>query len=103
LKADVLTTGDLLIGGRIVPGEGARARAVQDLLLAGASPQELADAGVAWVVRESDDEVTVQRIGSPDSAAAAASPHRGLLIAAHVVWLAVLVGGAAGVAVRWRP
>lgn len=95
VRADVLTTGDLLIGGRVVPGEGARAREVQDLLLAGASPQQLADLGVGWVVRESDSGITVQRIGGD----APASPHRGLLIAAHLVWLAVLAGGATGLVV----
>lgn len=94
LRADVLTTGDLLIGDRIVPGEGARARAVQELLLSGASPQQLADAGVGWVVCESDTGLTVQHIGGD----APASPHRGLLIAAHLVWLTVLIGGGVGVA-----
>ena len=98
LRAEVLTTGDLSIGRLTVPGEGVRARAMQDLLLAGASPQQLADVGVGWVVRESDRDVTVQRIGG----SAPASPHRGLLIAAHLVWLAVLVGGAAGMAAGYR-
>ncbi|AKS36188.1 membrane protein [Mycolicibacterium goodii] len=104
LRADVLTTGDLLIGGRVVPGEGARAREVQGLLLAGASPQQLANLGVGWVVRESDTGITVQRIGGD----APASPHRGLLIAAHLVWLTVLAGGAVGMVAavlrrrRWR-
>ncbi|WP_158166546.1 hypothetical protein [Mycolicibacterium smegmatis] len=92
LQADVLTTGDLLIGGRTVPGEGARARAVQDLLRDGASPQQLADAGVGWLVRESDGGITAQRIGGD----APSSPHRGLLIAAHLVWLAALAAGALG-------
>lgn len=92
LRADVLTTGDLLIGGRTVPGEGARARAVQGLLRDGASPQQLAEAGVGWLVRETDSGITAQRIGGE----APSSPHRGLLIAAHLVWLAALAGGALG-------
>jgi hypothetical protein len=102
LRADVLTTGDLSIGGRIVPGEGVRARAVQELLLSGASPQQLADAGVGWAVRETDDDVTVQRIGgsSPPTA------HRGVLILAHLVWLGLLIGAGLGLAVQtvcvWR-
>ncbi|WP_396919559.1 hypothetical protein [Mycolicibacterium sp.] len=96
LRAEVLTTGDLSIGGRTVPGEGEHARAVQNLLLSGASPQQLAEAGVGWVVHESDDDVTVQRIGGTEPS----SPHRGLLIAAHLVWLGLLVGAGVGLAVR---
>ncbi|HEX4246519.1 MAG TPA: hypothetical protein VH008_01535, partial [Pseudonocardia sp.] len=54
VRADVLTTGDLAISGVVVPGEGNRARAVQDLLLAGPDPADLAPAGVGWVVVEAD-------------------------------------------------
>ncbi|WP_448465884.1 hypothetical protein [Mycolicibacterium sp. XJ870] len=110
VQAEVLSTGDLVIGGKIVPGEGARAREVQDLLRSSASPEQLADAGVGWLVVETngvpsdlplpvahrDDDITVHRIGG----SAASSPHRGLMIAAHVVWLAMLVGGAVGMAIR---
>ena len=53
VRADVLTTGDLTIGGRTVPGEGDRAREVQQLLLTGADRDKLANAGVGWVVVES--------------------------------------------------
>jgi hypothetical protein len=95
LRADVLSTGDLSIGGHIVPGEGVRARAVQELLLSGASPQQLADAGVGWVVRETGGVVTVQRIGGSAPAAA----HRGVLIVAHLVWLGLLIGAGVGLAV----
>jgi hypothetical protein len=52
VRADVLTTGDLTISGQTVPGEGGRARAVQDLLLAGAPADRLAAAGAGWVVAE---------------------------------------------------
>ena len=54
VRADVLTTGDLTIGGRTVPGEGERARDVQQLLLSGADRDKLAAAGVGWVVVETD-------------------------------------------------
>ena len=53
VRADVLTTGDLTISGTTVPGEGNRAREVQQLLLAGADPAALAAAGVGWLVVES--------------------------------------------------
>ncbi|MGV0810914.1 hypothetical protein ABQF34_03035 [Mycolicibacterium boenickei] len=99
LRAEVLTTGDLSIGGQVVPGEGAHARAVQDLVLSGATDQQLAEAGVGWVVRESHDGITAHRVGGSSPTAS----QRGVMIAAHVVWLAVLVGGAAGmVAASWR-
>ncbi|MGE2712963.1 hypothetical protein ACQI4L_02780 [Mycolicibacterium litorale] len=100
LRADVLSTGDLVIGGETVPGEGVRARAVQELLLRGAPQSDLAAAGVGWVVVEGNgsaldlpvayrgDGLTVYRVGGDG----ASSPHRGLLIGTHVVWLAVLAG-----------
>lgn len=112
VSADVLTTGDLLIGGATVPGEGTHARDVQRLLLAGTNPRELADAGVGWVVAESggaptisglpvayaDSDVTLYRVGGDHPPAS----HRGLLIAMHMVWLATLIAGAAGAAAAMR-
>ncbi len=106
VRADVLMTGDLTIGGRTVPGEGDRAREVQRLLLAGASEQELADAGVGWVVVESgseakplalpvayrDNDMAVYRVGGDHPPASG----RGIVLAAHWVWLALLAGGAVG-------
>jgi hypothetical protein len=102
----VLMTGDLTIGGRTVPGEGDRAREVQQLLLTGASQQELADAGVGWVVVESggeamplalpvayrDNDLVVYRVGGNHPPASG----RGIVLAAHWLWLALLVGAAAG-------
>jgi hypothetical protein len=106
VRADVLTTGDLTIGGRTVAGEGDRARGVQQLLLAGAGREKLEDAGVGWVVVESsgesmalalpvayrDNDLTVYRVGGDHPAASG----RGMVLAAHCVWLALLVAGAAG-------
>lgn len=113
VRAEVLATGDLVIGGRTVTGEGAHARAVQQLLLSGADAATLAAAGVGWVVTETsgasapvldlpvahhDPDITVYRVGGD----APRSPYRPLLIAAHLVWLAVLLAGAAGSLVRAR-
>ena len=109
VRADVLTTGDLTISGQSVPGEGGRARAVQQLLVTGADRETLARAGVGWVVVESggetaplalpvayrDEDLTVYRVGGDYPAAS----HRPVLIAAHLVWLAMLVIGAAGMSV----
>jgi hypothetical protein len=111
VSADVLATGDLLIGGWTVPGEGERAREVQRLLTSGADVAEVARAGVGWVVIESagstplalpvayrDDDLTLYRVAGEHPAAA----HRGVLIAAHLIWLAALVVGAVGSVVTWR-
>lgn len=105
VSADVLTTGDLVIGGTTVPGEGEAAREVEKLVLSGADVEELARAGVGWVVVEgggpprltlpvafADADLVVYRVGGDRPAA----PHRGVMIAAHLVWLAALVGGAVG-------
>lgn len=111
VSADVLATGDLVIGGRTVPGEGARARRVQDMLLRGADVHQLTAAGVGWVVVEGpapalslpiayrDNDIALYRAGGTAPAASG----RALLIAAHVVWLGMLIGGLAAMLIqRWR-
>lgn len=110
VSADVLATGDLVIGGRTVPGEGARARRVQDLLLRGADMHQLATAGVGWVVVEGsapplslpiayrDKDIALYRVGGVTPAASG----RALLIAAHLVWLGMLVGALAAMVVQRR-
>jgi hypothetical protein len=114
VRADVLATGDLVISGRPVHGEGSHARSVQRLLLSGAPAAELAAAGVGWVVVERstgetgsaartlatlpvvfhDDELTLYRVGG-DGAGATAGARRAML-AVHAVWLAMLIVGATG-------
>ncbi len=112
LRADVLTTGDLTIGDRTVPGEGEHARAVQHLLLEGADRSTLADAGVGWVVVESggretdlalpvayrDDDMTVYRVGGDRPQASG----RSVVLGAHLVWVAVLAAGLVGMALSLR-
>lgn len=118
VRADVLITGDLPISGVTIPGEGNRARAVQQLLLAGPDPAALAPAGVGWLVVESDSagdmgaaartlgglspvyrnkEFALYRIGG-DIAGTPAAGRRSTLIA-HLLWLATLIVGGAGAAV----
>jgi hypothetical protein len=104
VSADVLTTGDLVIGGKTVPGEGERAREVQRLLTTGADAGEVGRAGIGWVVVESPDaalslpvahrgeDLTLYRVGGDHPAAA----HRGVLIGAHLIWLAALLSGGVG-------
>lgn len=117
LRADVLTTGDLAISGVVIPGEGDRARAVQDLLLAGPDPAALGAAGVGWVVVESDTagdmgasartlgalrpvyhdrELALFRIGGDSPGVS--SGRRAAAVVAHLAWLALLLVGAAGLA-----
>jgi hypothetical protein len=108
VRADVLTTGDLTVAGRTVPGEGDRAREVQRLVLTGATQQTLADAGVGWVVVESDagstplalpvayrdEHLAVYRVGGDQPPA----PGRGIVLTAHWVWLTLLLGAAGAAA-----
>ena len=111
VSADVLTTGDLVIGGQLVPGEGERARRVERLVLSGAGAAELAEEGVGWVVVEgsgadaprlalpvahADGDLVVYRVGGDRPRAS----HRGVMIAAHLVWLVTLIAGAVGMAAR---
>jgi len=115
VRADVLTTGDLAISGVTIPGEGNRARAVQQLLLAGPAPSALAPAGLAWLVVESDsagdmgaaartldtltpvyrdNEFALYRIGGQTVGATPAQRRAAVL--AHLGWLAMLMVGAVG-------
>lgn len=111
VSADVLSSGDLLIGGKTVPGEGTRGRAVTALLLDRAPRDRLAEAGVGWVVAEPgspaqdlpvvyrDSELTLYRVGG----SAPKASGRGLLIAAHLVWLGTLVWAGAVAASALSP
>ncbi|WP_428343315.1 hypothetical protein [Mycobacterium sp.] len=124
LRADVLTTGDLTVSGTTVLGEGDRAREVQRLLLAGADPDQLRAAGVGWLVVEEGTagdmsgatetlerlpvafrgrDLMLYRVGGNTGGASAG--RRAAVIIAHLVWLAILIGGAVGSAIagRWVP
>ena len=119
VRAEVLSSGDLLVGGRTVPGEGDRARAVQQLLLSGADPALLAQAGIGWVVIETgtpgttgsaertlrglpliyrDGDLALYRASgvSPD----VAPGKRAAMIGAHLLWAGMLLGAAAVAAVQ---
>ena len=123
VRAEVLATGDLTISGQPVPGEGGHAREVQRMLLTGASPETLADAGVGWIILESgsagatgdaqqtlqrltvayrDADLTLYRVGGVSHGAT--HSERALMVGVHLVWLVLLVGAGtiAGVARRRR-
>ena len=99
LRAEVLSTGDLVVGGQTVPGEGAHAREVQEFLASGADSAQLARAGVGWVVNE--DGMTLRRIGG--TTVGAPQWKRTAVILAHLVWAGLLIGGAIRMAAGWRP
>ncbi|CAM4440335.1 hypothetical protein MB901379_00382 [Mycobacterium basiliense] len=117
VRADVLVAGDLVISGVTVPGDGAHARAVQELLLTGPDSSTLADAGVGWVVVElgaagamgaaartlnkltpayRDDELVLYRIGGHGVGVSSGRLRATLL--AHWAWLLMLLVGGAGMA-----
>ncbi|ANR91312.1 hypothetical protein [Mycobacterium avium] len=123
VRADVLSTGDLVISGTTIAGEGAHARAVQELLLSGPDPAALAAAGVGWLVLEADsagevgaaahtlgaaapvyrdDEIALYRIGG--HTAGVAADRRAATLIAHLAWLVLLLGSGAGVLLGawWR-
>ncbi|WP_328350131.1 hypothetical protein OG976_14990 [Mycobacterium sp. NBC_00419] len=118
VRPEVLTTGDLTISGQTVPGEGARAREIQRMLVAGAGPQEIAAAGVRWVVVEGgtagevgsaqrtldalpviyqDADLTLYRAGG--TSPVAAQSDRLTMIVVHLAWLALLTASAVAMAV----
>ncbi|MEE2034088.1 hypothetical protein Q8814_18555, partial [Rhodococcus sp. CC-R104] len=121
LRADVLQSGTLVVAGGTVAGEGSRASDVERLLTAGADPSELAARGVGWVLVEHgagrsvgdaqrtldaldpvyrDGDVSLYRV---EGVTGTPSPHRAPAIAAHLLWLLLLAGGAAGgLALRFR-
>ena len=124
LPRDVLQTGELPVRGGSVAGEGARARAVERLLLDGAGPDELAAHGVGWVLVEhtspgplgrsratldrltavyADHELSLYQVPHPhDAGAKSAGAHRFIAIAAHLAWALLLLAGALAAAYdRW--
>ena len=118
VRAEVLSTGDLVVSGRTIAGEGNHARGVQRLLLSGADAEALTAAGVGWVVTEkgstaaplvtlttvySDADLTLYRVGG--MASGAPEWKRNTVIAAHAIWAGMLVIAAAilaGAAYRRR-
>ncbi len=118
VRADVLVTGDLIISGVTIPGEGTRAREVRRLLVTAADPAALRRAGVGWLVVEKGTpgdigsaaktfkrllatyrgrDLVLYRVGG-DSAGVPAD-RRMLAVIAHLVWLAMLISGIIAIAV----
>ncbi|MFI5778200.1 hypothetical protein [Nocardia sp. NPDC051570] len=115
LPRDVLQTGELPVRGRVVAGEGTRAREVEQALLRGGPPGELAARGIGWVLVERttpgplgdsantlshlesryiDDDLALYRVPDPaDTRAPGHAAHRSLALAAHLLWALLLLAG----------
>ncbi|MFD6895946.1 hypothetical protein ACFWB0_15530 [Rhodococcus sp. NPDC060086] len=114
VRADVLQTGTLIVEGGAVGGEGSRAVDVEQLLLGGADPSELAARGVGWVLVEhgtpgddglseetldmltqvyGDNDLTLYQV---DGAWVRETPDRTVAILAHVLLVLVVAAGAIG-------
>ena len=101
VRAEVLSTGDLIVSGRIVAGEGTRAREVQRLLTAGADRTALAAAGVGWVVEYTDHDMMLYRVDGVSPVAP--QWKRTTVIVAHLIWSMMIATGALAMGViAWR-
>ncbi len=111
LPLDVLQTGELIVAGGTVRGEGSRAQEVEDLLLDGAPAERLTTLGVGWVLVErstpgelgdsavtleeldvvyEDDELALYEV--PGEHSETVTDNRPV-IAAHVAWVLLVLGG----------
>ena len=113
LPLDVLQTGELIVAGGTVRGEGTRATDVQSALLTGESAETLAELGVGWVLVEnttpgelgnsaqtlnslavtySDEQLTLYRVPEP---VIIESRSNTAVVVAHLAWALLLLGGLA--------
>ncbi|OYD66564.1 hypothetical protein [Rhodococcus sp. OK302] len=109
LPLDVLQTGQLIVAGGAVGGEGTRAGQVEDLLLSGGGSAELAALGGGWVLVErdtpgqfdesslrdletvfADNDLALYRVPGDIAVHQASSISRAAVIIAHLAW--VLMG-----------
>ena len=118
LPLDVLQTGQLVVAGGAVGGEGTRATQVEDLLLAGGSPTQLADLGVGWVLIErgtpgqlgnsattldgleqvfADNDLALFRVPGDIATQEASTSARTAVVVAHLAW--ILMGAIALISV----
>ncbi|MGV9468390.1 hypothetical protein ACWDBY_12250, partial [Nocardia sp. NPDC001010] len=114
LPNDVLQTGELRVRGYAVNGEGNRARRVEDALLRGAAPAEIAALGVGWIVVErttpgplgdsgktlaaaelayQDADLALYRVADHAPTDIATPAQRWISAAAHLLWATLLIGG----------
>lgn len=119
LRAPVIESGELRVDGALVDRPDSTAQRAVEVMASGDSPQKLAELGVGWVLVERDqsgrdiqgantlppvlvnltprysgDDLILFRIDGTESPAAS-SADRSLVWAAHLFWLAMIVGGGA--------
>lgn len=123
IRADTVSSGDLRVDGQDVRGDGNRGRHVEELLRGGAAPRELAEQGIGWVVVQAntpgqqefspsslaqlepvyrDGDIALYRVPGPWTPIGASPGRRTAVIAAHLVWMALLLAGGASAVVRLR-
>ena len=121
VRAETVSSGDLRVDGQDVRGDSTRGRRVEELLRAGAAPRELAAQGIGWVVVQAntpgqqevptkmlarldtvyrDGDITLYRVPGPWLSIGASSGRRVIVIAAHLIWVALLAAGAVAAATR---
>ena len=120
LRADVLQTGELTVGDTTVDRTESRATAAESAVLAGASPADLAEFGVGWVVVEGrlpadapaqqtlaaatevfdGADLRVYRIENPTTVSASAVD-RTLVWIAHLLWIVLIANGFVAIVLQW--
>ncbi len=118
---DVVTSDDLQVGDTLVTGESALAAQIGQTLRDGPPAQELGALGVSWVLVYPDDpaagqvdrtglipayadeDVELFAVPNVGAVAEVGSLRRALVVAAHLLWLAVLLVALGVAATRRRP
>lgn len=121
IRGDTVSSGDLRVDGHVVQGDGTRGRLVEELLRTGAAPRELAAQGIGWVVLQAktpgdkevssatlaqlepvyrDGDIALYRVPGPWEPIGASPSRRATVIAAHVIWVALLTAGAVAAGLR---
>ena len=123
LPVPVAQSGDLVVDGAVVPGEGALARRAAADLRAGASPARFAEDSIGWVLLERDqlgalppqaqaalgrfelvrsdpDFALYRNPATPWPVPEVSRARRLVVVLAHLAWAGLLVLGAAGA--LWR-
>ncbi|WP_078315277.1 hypothetical protein [Mycobacterium sp. D16Q16] len=114
IRGDAVSSGDLRVDGQDVRGDGTRGRVVEQLLRTGATPRELAAQGIGWVVLQAktpgeqefssttlaqlepvyrDGDIALYRVPGPWESIGASPSRRTVVIAAHLIWVALLAAG----------
>lgn len=120
LRAEVLQTGELVVGGRSVDIADSRATRAEAALLAGAPPSTLADLGVGWILVEGSsaatgnapltlaqldevltgDDLSVHRVNDPRMYEADAGERVAMWIV-HLWWIVLIGTGFVAFVLKW--